>query len=117
MSDTSGKDYQQTYSAKWNTSLEKGSSSDALLNAIKGYLIAVDVDDDISRKIFLTLMRTSINNVWHDEFDRADEEANSRLVCSFCGRSIDEVKIVSGAHGSICQICAAQIHDHFTRQS
>lgn len=111
------KDYIEYYSNRWNTSVEQKNFEEALVYAIKAYLIATDIGDDISKNTFLGLIRFAIHNLVDKSLNEFDKETKQNPNCSFCGKNAPEVKVVAGASGAICQNCATIIHEKFNKDN
>lgn len=116
MESVHGKDYAQFYSNLYHNALQEEKYDDALYAAMKGYVIANDMDDEECKHSFLNLVKSSIYDLIEEELNRRDKESEQGYRCIFCGKRSDEVKLMAGALGSICQNCATQVHEHFTQE-
>lgn len=112
-----GSSYSLIYADRYSEAIKKREDYEEALNhAIKGYLIAKDLGDSSSQQMFLNLLAMPVRRLIDDPAKRLSKEAEQGHCCSFCDRKADEVKIIKGWHGSICQVCVAQLYEHLTEK-
>ena len=94
------KNYASFYLSNWDKAIQERHYEEALSAAIKGYLIAKDVDDGPHKLGFLGILRLSIHNL----IDPAESDQIVR--CSFCGKTENSVKkVIASANAFICNEC------------
>ncbi len=107
------RNYFESYFRACSDAFRSGRFEDALMSAIRGYVVATEIGDADPQALF----RRAIWNAAYELVDKPDrdelEDARQGRRCSFCPRRQGEVEIIAGICGSICKVCAIEIPKRF----
>src|SRR5258706_8268190 len=87
---------------KWRVAIESGDFASALAHAATALQIAVQREEKALQKVAVVYVQTAMERIDSAEFPA---KKRSRFVCSFCGRSQDDVRLVVGSEAQICEDC------------
>jgi ClpX C4-type zinc finger len=107
--------YSDHYSRGWNAAMQQENYAAALDFAIKGYLVAKDIGENAHELAFLGLIRLAVEELVGAPIRKAKSRGDQKHICSFCGRNELEVKLMIGALATICESCAGEIHNNFSK--
>lgn len=106
-------DYFDAYSQKWERALMDKRYGDALIFAIRGYLVSRDFEEQAYETATLAYMAKAIDCLTNDARKNSINADKKHQRCSFCGRGENEVRLMAGADANICNECVARIHGFF----
>jgi len=86
---------------------------DALMFAIRGYLVSRDFGEQAYETATLAYMAKAIDCLSNDAREKSINADKKHQRCSFCGRGESEVRLMAGADANICNEWVARIHSFF----
>lgn len=101
------------YSGKWESALKRGRYEEALMNAIRAYMVSHDMGDTSLQIACQAYMAKAIEMI-SDKLDKKQRTLDKKYHrCSFCGRDEKSVRLMAGANANICEACVASIQESF----
>ena len=106
--------YRKLYAGRWRTAMHAGRLEEAMVWAIKGYVVATDHGDPVEA---MTCLGRLDDCVQKRLAALAPTQARPErpFCCSFCGEERAKNDLVAGPGVIICRICAARVTDAFPK--
>lgn len=108
-------DYFRFYSDKWERAIKEKRYDEALIHAIRGYLVSRDMEEESFQIACLAYMAKAIEALSNKSSKQQRDLDKKVHRCSFCGRRESEVRLIAGAGANICEICASKIYQIFRK--
>lgn len=103
-------DYFWNYSQKWERAVKDRQYHDALLTAIRSYLVSKDLGNQAFETASLVYMTKAIESLRIQSREQESKLSKKQLACSFCGKTQKEVRLVAGPNANICNKCVTRLH-------